>query len=196
MKFLSILLVLGLFTGCLRVSGKMDVKEHIVYKDRGHTEVILAGEYQARATFKGQNKIVVDLSNDLQKQQLTLKFPVGTILPRDNGEFSVNNRQLNQPFSVTGSFKTETNYSDVVEVQESCQISQGTVCDDFEYGPSYPNRCHVEYTKGLRDVKFRTLSTVKTLTFNVTQDEQTKATFNGKNADEKKDYLFVGPCTL
>ncbi|MBI2522295.1 MAG: hypothetical protein HYV97_17885 [Bdellovibrio sp.] len=196
MKLLSALFILAILSGCLRLNGTMSVKEHLVYKDHNRAEVVLAGEYKARATVKGQDKIAIYLESDYEKKQITLKFPQGTILPRNNGDFSVSNTQLNQPFSVAGKFLTETTYSDVVEAQESCQFYEGTVCDTFAYGPSYPNRCRPVYVRGERDVKFRKVTTVKNLNFTLTQEGQDKAAFTGKDVDEAKEYLFVGPCML
>ncbi|HAZ14813.1 MAG: hypothetical protein A2X86_22180 [Bdellovibrionales bacterium GWA2_49_15] len=196
MKLLSALIFLGLFTGCLRVNGTMNVKEHLIYKNNARTQVLLAGEYQARATVKGQDKIVIYLNNDFEKKQITLKFPEGTVLPRSNGDFSVSSAQLNQPFAVAGKLLNEVQNGDVIEAQETCRIYEGTECDTFAYGPSYPNRCHPVYVTGERDVKFRTVTTVKTLSFSVTQEGQNKANFSGKNVDAAKEYLFIGPCML
>ena len=156
----------------------------------------MAGTYKARAIIKGEDKITLHLDSDLEKERITLNFPEGTIFPRTNGDFSISSTQLNQPFSVAGKFLTETKYGDVVESQESCRVYEGSVCDTFAYGPSYPNRCHPVYAHGEREVKFHMVTTVKTLSFIAAQEGHDGATFNGKDVDESKEYLFVGPCML
>jgi|GEM_PF-4600296 len=199
MKSLALIGAILLSTSCIKLTGKMDVVDHVVFKKNGKTDVLLAGNYEATVTLKRDNKIVLRAQNQFEKKKMSLTLPKGSTLPTTEGEFTYTSTQLGQPFDLVGAVKTEVKKSDLVETTESCRVYVGyDYCGPIGNGGFGNGRayCGPDSLPGTRNVKFQLITTTKRFVAKIAQKQVEKAQFTGENVDVKKDYLHVGVCRL
>ena len=200
MKNIALIGLMLSFVGCYKLTGKLNVTDHLTYKKGDTNRVLVIGEYNSSMTFKGKKKIVLRASNLFEKVKLTLKLPK-TLKVLEEGEqtFSYNSEDLNQLFGIEGKVITRKEEGKLIETIESCPLSNIYYdCRWNDHDGRYYRHGPYTYCHGIpvgrRNVSYRLNTYTRNADINLVQDEISKAHFAATKSVVKKEYESMGLC--
>ncbi len=208
----NVIALIGLslmFTSCVSLDGKLEVKEAIQVKKKGgflnlkrKLVTLEPGIYTAEVNALGEKNFNLKLTGrDNFKIPLQTKKDID--LPRFDGEFKVAGADLDQPFDVKGNLDTKIDISETREKEESCSYTVteqrcekvcvvtndvrkcDVVCNPeyiTKYGYQYV-RYHMRTTKRFLDLELLALGSDKVL-----------ASFSGDSYETNQINEYVGIC--
>ena len=196
------LLLLSLFffhaqTGHSMGMGEIEVFEDLTYKRLLSKRVLPAGTYSGKMNIL-KNKIKLKIADHTGKNhRIKVKFKINS-LPSRSGSFSIEAKQLKQPFSIRGNVLRTAEDTIPRRHYQSCSISVPVrSCSIDRYGRTFC-RTHYQYVYGQRLVE--TITTIEhfnlNLSFNTEDQRATLATFKGQDSQSRTRTNYLSPCYI
>lgn len=185
-------------TGQLDLGQSLSVNHEVSghYGDSESTRIettkIKPGVHQARISLSGCCDLTLTLNpKSWKRQTFKMSLPRNTSLPKDEGDFHLSGKDINQNFDLKGSLFTQVQDSEVIKRYERCQYQDyQTICDS--------RGCYSQpiWRTGTQWVEF--FDRYKTVTMNATFQVANHATeigsFKGVEETHEKIILYQTSC--
>ncbi len=210
-KTLALLGLGALLTSCVSLTGQLDVKEPLQVKKKsgflnlkrklvtlepGHyaAEVKALGEKNFNLTLLGEDNFKVPLATEAD-----IKFPT------KNGDIFVAGKDIDQPFDIAGTIKTDYSYGPTQDVIESCtwyatENRCEKVCRTIQVDNKPVQKCDVECHQvqvsypGYQRVLYHMTTIDRDLSLRLLSAEKELATFKGYDTETYRVNESVGVC--
>lgn len=201
------LLLLLFLVGCKSYQGKLDVVDHLIYKNtHGKTQVLVVGEYETKLQVKKNKTITIRAKNYFEDVKIKLKLDKNIyqfIKSSDNEEttrFNIPRNISGQPFNIDGELTQTTQTGDVKKELQTCSNSPrwDVDCRWYNGRVGYGNRSNT-YCQGIplgtQVVTYRVDLINSSLKLELSNDDQTPNAFIDANSvSEEKVILETSLC--